>query len=36
MPSFQGQVTEEEILALIAYIKSLAPAPLEEEQKVQR
>jgi cytochrome c oxidase subunit 2 len=36
MPSFQGQLTEEEILALIAYIKSLAPAPSEEAKKVQR
>jgi cytochrome c oxidase subunit II len=36
MPSFQGQLTEEQILALIAYIKSLAPAPSEESQKVQR
>jgi cytochrome c oxidase subunit II len=36
MPSFQGQLTEEQILALIAYIKSLAPAPSEETEKVQR
>src|SRR5262249_52484892 len=36
MPSFQGQLTEEQILALIAYIKSLAPAPSEETQKVQQ
>jgi cytochrome c oxidase subunit II len=36
MPSFQGQLTEEQILALIAYIKSLAPAPSEESQKVQQ
>ena len=25
MPTFRGQVTEEQILALIAYIKSLSP-----------
>jgi cytochrome c oxidase subunit 2 len=25
MPTFRGQVTEEEMLALIAYIKSLSP-----------
>ena len=36
MPSFRGQVTEEQILALIAYMKSLAPAPSEQPEKVQR
>jgi cytochrome c oxidase subunit 2 len=36
MPSFNGQVTEEQILALIAYIKSLAPEPSEQPEKVQR
>ena len=36
MPNFQGQLTEEQILALIAYIKSLAPAPSEQPEKVQR
>jgi cytochrome c oxidase subunit II len=36
MPSFRGQVTEEQILALIAYVKSLAPAPSEQPEKVQR
>ena len=27
MPSYQGQATEEEILELIAYIKSTTPEP---------
>jgi len=36
MPSFRGQVTEEQILALIAYVKSLAPAPSEQPENVQR
>jgi cytochrome c oxidase subunit II len=36
MPSFRGQVSEEQILALIAYIKSLAPEPSEPPEKVQR
>jgi cytochrome c oxidase subunit 2 len=36
MPSFRGQVTEEQILALIAYVKSLAPAPSEQPEKVQQ
>jgi cytochrome c oxidase subunit 2 len=36
MPSFRGQLTEEQILALIAYVKSLAPAPSEQPEKVQR
>jgi cytochrome c oxidase subunit 2 len=26
MPTFQGQVTEEQIMSLIAYVKSLKPA----------
>jgi mono/diheme cytochrome c family protein len=26
MPTFQGQISEEQLLQLIAYIKSLAPA----------
>jgi cytochrome c oxidase subunit 2 len=36
MPSFQGQVTEEQILALIAYIKSLAPEPSGQPEKTQQ
>jgi cytochrome c oxidase subunit 2 len=32
MPSFRGQLTEEQILALIAYIKSLSPAPAPQAQ----
>jgi mono/diheme cytochrome c family protein len=28
MPTFQGQLTEEQILALIAYIKSLQSLPV--------
>ena len=27
MPTFRGQVSEEQMLALIAYIKSLSPNP---------
>ena len=27
MPSYQGQVSEEDLLALLAYVKSLANAP---------
>jgi cytochrome c oxidase subunit 2 len=33
MPTFQGQVTEEQILALIAYIKSLSPAGQAESKQ---
>jgi cytochrome c oxidase subunit II len=36
MPSFRGQLTEEQIIALIAYIKSLSPSPPEQPQEVQR
>jgi cytochrome c oxidase subunit 2 len=31
MPTFQGQLTEEQILALTAYIKSLQPQPVPEK-----
>ena len=31
MPTFQGQVSEEQMLALIAYIKSLSPQAQQEE-----
>ena len=30
MPTYQGQLSEEEILQLISYIKSLATEPVEE------
>jgi cytochrome c oxidase subunit II len=36
MPSFRGQLTEEQILALIAYIKSLSPATPEQPERGQR
>ena len=32
MPSFQGQVDEEQILQLIAYVKSLGPAETAETE----
>ena len=36
MPTFQGQLTEEQILALIAYIKSLGPTPERAPEGTQR
>jgi mono/diheme cytochrome c family protein len=30
MPTYQGQVSEEEILQLISYIRSLAEEPADE------
>ena len=36
MPTFRGQVSEEQILALIAYIKSLSPAPAPQRERSQR
>jgi len=35
MPTFRGQLTEEQIIALIAYIKSLSPNPKISERKQQ-
>jgi hypothetical protein len=32
MPTFQGHVTEDEVFQLIAYIKSLANAPVQGGQ----
>lgn len=29
MPTYQGQISEEDLIALIAYIKSLGPRPPE-------
>ena len=31
MPTYQGQITEDEIIQLIGYIKSLAPDANDEE-----
>ena len=32
MPSFQGQLSEEQLLQLVAYVKSLSPTPKPETQ----
>jgi len=36
MPTFQGQVTEEGVLELIEYIKSLVPRPRPGPERLRR